>query len=407
MENENTRRHQKRKTKKRKWLKYVLLLLAIVLVAGGIFAYITYKKYNDLVTNLPSETGATATVVEDVKTQPFALMLLGEGSTGDDGESGADSIMVMVVNPENNYAELVGIPRDSYLPRGKSCDSAGYFDKITNSGADISCLETTLESLFDIEINYYVNINFRSFIKIIDTIGGVEMNVPDLREGFENWIGDASDGTYIGRNSELKNGEQWCEADSQRNPYAVCFNAFGPQLLDGEHALAVVRTRHYDGDFSRNDRQMELIKAVAKKITDSTSIFTINNVLSAADGNIKTNISQEQFLDFAKLGKKLVGTDENNQSTFQIRTTQLDGESGTFAGDLGTASYNSVSIESIENIRMKLSRALSPTVQVEIDPSPFYYNPNASEFASKYGRPFLTDSMDISDPETIRQFKYN
>src|SRR5699024_6428039 len=138
-----------------------------------------------------------ANAVNDLQNEPFAVMILGEGTNNQDDESGADSISLLVINPKEKIARLIGVPRDSYLPRGKSCDYAGNYDKITNSVNSISCLQDTLEDVFDVTINYYVSINFISFVNIVDTLGGVEMNVPDLREGFEAWSGDASDGTYI------------------------------------------------------------------------------------------------------------------------------------------------------------------------------------------------------------------
>lgn len=396
--------HRKKKKKKIRWGRIVMLLLVVALVVAGLYANQVWSSFVNFRNNLNGLTGGSAAVVEDLSTEPFAIMVLGEGTNGTDDEQGADAISLLVINPQNKYADIINVPRDSYVQRGSACDAAKYYDKITNSGEDINCLESTLEELFDLEINYYISINFVSFIKIVDALGGVDMNVPDLREGFENWSGDYSDGTYLSSSSTLKNGQQWCEHDSNRNPYAVCFDKFGVQTVDGEHALALARSRHYDSDFARGLRQTELIKAIANKAMNSFPFLSINNLLDAANGNIKTNISFDQFNDFAKLGKSLTAGDDS----FAIRTTQLDSESSYFVGELSGGveySYNQVSLQSIDDIRRKIASALSPGIHFDIAYEGFYFDPEGSDYASIYGGPYLTHNDDVRTSADVP--KYN
>jgi len=400
---------QKKRRKKRKprWWLIILSLILVLALGGGGYVYILYNQYRGLVNNLGAEGGKTANAVDNLNQEPFAVMILGEGTNNLDGEAGADSISLLIVNPREKLARLVGVPRDSYLPRGASCNAATYYDKITNSGGDIACLQDTLEDVFDVKINYYVSINFISFVKIVDTLGGVEMDVPDLREGFEAWSGSYDDGTYLSSSSPLKNGEQWCEHDSMRNPYAVCFNQFGPQTVDGEHALALARSRHYDSDFARSERQMDLIKAIVSKVSSNFNVFSVNSLLAAADGNIKTNIEESQFMDFARLGKSLMADEAD---PFTIQSLQLDGASDTFAGDLNTASFNKVSIFSIEDIRMKIAQTLTPDDFSMLIPEAFYYDPEISQYASKYQRyhtpAFLESYMDVTDSDYVQKFNH-
>lgn len=391
--------------KKKRWPIIITCLFLVIVLCGGLYAWRLYSNYKSLLNNL-NPGSITANNVEDVSMEPFTIMILGEGTNNYDGESGADSISLLVINPQQKVARLVGVPRDSYLPRGASCSYAGYFDKITNSGDSIECLQDTLEDVFDVEINYYVSINFISFVNIVNALGGVEMDVPDLRSGFEAFSGDPYDGMYL--DPALKTGDQWCEHDSLRNAFAVCFNQFGLQTVDGEHALALARSRHYDSDFARNDRQMDLIKAIAKKVTTDFNPLIVNKLLTAADGNIKTNITEEQFLDFARLGKNLFA---NEESPFAMQSLQLDGAADTFAGDLGEASYNLVSTFSLEDIRMKIAQTLAPNLDVQINIEAFYYDPEMSQYADKFGDyndypSFLYDNLDVTDPYTIKQFDY-
>jgi len=397
-----------RKTNKKRWNKWrisITVFLVLVLLVGGGAGLYFYNMYGRLMTNFDATTNTDA--VNDVSQDSFAVMLLGAGTNGQDGEGAADSITLFVLNPTAHLARIISVPRDSYLPRGASCSAAGYYDKIANSGADTPCLKDTLEEVFDLKINYHMSINFVSFVKIVDALGGVEMDVPDLREAFESWTGDASDGTYLSSASPKKNGLQWCEHDSSRQPYAVCFDTFGKQQVDGEHALALARSRHYDSDFARSARQSELIRAIANKVASNFNVFLIDQLLSAAEGNIETNIPQSQLLDFATLGKELM----SSGSDFSIQPLQLDGASSTFQGDLHHASFNQVSLFSIEHIRYQIAQTFNPSAFPAVNIDAFYYNPGEREenqYASKYQHydnlGFLKDTMDVQNPYYVKKF---
>jgi len=391
---------------KKQWKRIITSILLVVLVIGGTVGLYFFMRFEQLTNSFTSEPNTNA--VDDLSRDPFAVMLLGAGTNGEDGEGAADSITLFVVNPAAHVARIVSVPRDSYLPRGASCDAAGYFDKIANSGNDIRCLQDTLSEVFDLKINYYMSINFVSFVNIVNTLGGVEMNVPDLREGFANWKGNASDGTYLSPYSELRTGLQWCDHDSARNPYAVCFDQFGKNLVDGEHALALARSRHYDSDFSRSARQSELIRAIASKIVNNFNMFAIDNLITATEGNLESNIPKNQFFDFATLGQKLM----SSSSGFAIQSLQLDGASSTFQGELYYASFNQVSRFSIEHIRYQIAKTFSPADFPHVSIEGFYHDPGeraVSEFSSKYEMynrlGFLLETMDIQDPTDVK--KYN
>lgn len=404
-ENENEQLNRSgRKEKRRKKVKtrnIVLIIVSIIIVAAGIYGYNFVKNYFNLVDNLESVDGEEAVVVNNLSEEPFTVLITGVGTNGYDGEAPiADAIMVAAVNPKTKSVDLVSVPRDNYLPRGAACESAvGLYDKVTHMGANIGCLESTLEDVFDIEINYYVSVNFVGFVDIINALGGVEMHVPDLREGFNNYQGSAADGTYL--SSELQDGIQWCEHGSNRSPYSVCFTEFGPQTVDGEHALALSRSRHYDSDFARSNRQNEMIKAIMNKATSPSGLLSMNKLLEAVNGNVSTNIPQNQFLDFANLAKSL--TSNSDGQSLQIRSTQLQGLSGSFDGEVsGYASYNAVPVPSIENIRMKFASTLDGTIF--IDESAFNFDEvnYQSEYAPYFGGDYLGIDVPLSEVKSYR-----
>ena len=385
--------------------KFLLLTLSLLIIGGVVYVGNIGWNFYKLMTNIGGDDGDSATIVDDVNTEPFAVLISGIGTNGVDNQDNlADSINVIAVNPKGSFAEIVSIPRDSYLQRGSTCEYARYYDKITHSGYSTSCMESTMEELFDIEINYYVNLNFNGFVEIVDALGGVEMNVPDLRDGFNDYPGapydDIPDPYY------LQDGTQWCEHDRARNPFAICFNQFGLQQVNGEQSLALARSRHYDSDFARSLRQTELIKAILQKLNSSSTLFSIDRLLAAVTGNVETNVAPNQFMDFIELARKLFSSDNG----FEIRTTQLDGESGTFDGEIsGELSYNRVTIPSIEDIRQKLAFALQTDAPLLINTQAQYFTVDLNQYASVYRTQdyqtgFLYDYMDVRDRDTIASY---
>jgi Transcriptional regulator len=359
--NEEIFAEEKRKTQRELFqvvIKIFLLLLSITVIIGGVYFGSIGVNFFNIVKRKDFETGDFATVVDDINVRPFAILLIGIGTNGmDEQDNLADSINVIVVNPRGRFAEIVAIPRDSFLPAGDACGfETTVYDKIAHYGYSNTCLETTSEKLFDIDINYYIQLNFFGLVDIIDALGGIEMVVPDLREGFNDYQGDLA--ADIPNPTELQDGEQWCEHDHYRNPFAVCFTEFGKQKVTGEQALALTRTRYYDSDFARSLRQTELIIAILNKIGSSVTVFSLNQILEVAIGNVETNIATNQFMDFIRLSRNLFGSREN----FEFRTTQLDG----IAEYIDDVSVNLVLIPSIEDIRQKLIYALMYDTSLKI-----------------------------------------
>lgn len=87
--------------------------------------------------------------------------------------SRSDVNMLLVVNPKRGTVLMVSIPRDTYVPLSCKDDE---MDKLTHSGLyGINCTSETIEQFLDIEINYYIRLNFTSFINIVDALGGIKI----------------------------------------------------------------------------------------------------------------------------------------------------------------------------------------------------------------------------------------
>ena len=145
-----------------------------------------------------------------------------------------------------------------------------YKDKITHAHAFGGTLATieTVEELFDIPVDYYVKMNFNAFIDVVDAVGGIEVEVPyDRLELDEN------------------------------DKYTIQLRE-GLQTLDGREALALARTRKQDSDIERGKRQQEILKAIANKASNITSVGSYGAIIDAVGANMKTDMTFDEMKSF-------------------------------------------------------------------------------------------------------------
>lgn len=146
----------------------------------------------------------------------------------------ADALVLATFNKKENSINLVSIPRDSYVDVPYRTEK----DKITHVHAKAGLDETvdTVEGLLDVPVDYYVRLDFEAFVKVVDTLGGIPFDVPYYME----------------------------ESNSQDEKGSIVLQP-GEQQLTGEEALAIARTRKYDNDLMRGQRQMELLDTILKE----------------------------------------------------------------------------------------------------------------------------------------------
>lgn len=210
---------------------------------------------------------------KDVKItqEPFSIFVTGIDTYGALTKvSRSDVNMVITVNPLTHKILLTSIPRDYYV---QIAGTTGLKDKLTHAG--LKGVETsmkTIESLLDVEINYYVKINFTSLVEIIDAIEGVDVLNP-----FE-FTAD-----YKEENEDV---------------YYVFLE--GNIHLNGKEALAYVRERYglREGDVARARHQQQVIKAMINKLTTTTILRKYTKILSSIEGNFATNLSLDSITGF-------------------------------------------------------------------------------------------------------------
>jgi len=242
-------------------------------------------------------------------TEPFTVLVMGVDSTTDglnpNQAFNGDTLIMVTFNPQTLTATMFSIPRDLYVPI--ACNGNKYA-KINSSAAyGSSCVINTVQNLTGIDIDYYVKINFKGVVQLVDALGGVEVDV------------ETPDFSY----DSLHTG-QVCEQNSDRKKGSnlVCINP-GKQILDGEEALAYARCRHLyaTSDIARNAHQQQIIEGVVKKAKNINSITEVEDILDAISNNIETNMTPEQILSFYNVGKDML---KNTSTTaLSIKKTHL------------------------------------------------------------------------------------
>ena len=212
-------------------------------------------------------TGNSETSSIDISVEPFNILLIGYAPEPGGGGL-TDTIIVASVNPQTMSATMVSIPRDSYVPI--SCYNNAE-SKINDAGAaSRQCLMDTVGNLLELDIDFYMEVNFQGLVDIVDALGGIYINSPV---------------EFVGQSPSSNRGEMtvWVPA--------------GEILANGEQALAFARERHAmpNGDFDRQVHQQEVISEIVRKFMDLTDINQALAVMDAAGENFTTNLSISQL----------------------------------------------------------------------------------------------------------------
>lgn len=197
----------------------------------------------------------------------------------------SDANIIATINTKTNEVLLTSIPRDYYV----TLHSYGAKDKLTHSGIyGINETVSTVEDLLDIEINYYVRVNFTTVIKLVDTLGGVDV---------------------------------YSDYDFTAQGYSF---SKGYNHVNGAQALAFSRERYSfaSGDNQRVKNQQHVIEAIIKKVLNTKTLLTkYTSILDSLEGSFQTNIKQDEInslvgqLDMSSwtiTNNSLTGTGANN-----------------------------------------------------------------------------------------------
>lgn len=202
--------------------------------------------------------------------------------------SNSDVNIICTINTKTHQVLLISTPRDFYVPLSISGDMK---DKLTHAGAyGVEVSMDTLELLYDVNIDYYLKVNFTGFVDIVDALGGIEV---------------------------------YSEYDFTAYHGGFHYNA-GMNTLNGIQALGFARERYSfaQGDKQRGRNHMEVIKGMINKMTSADMISNYTSVLDAISGSMVTDMPQQEISDLVKLQ-----LEENPK--WEILSYSVDGTHGS------------------------------------------------------------------------------
>jgi LCP family protein required for cell wall assembly len=284
--------------------KIKIIILLLFLAIFSYFFYFTWKIHsfsktisirNDVPSSFIGDTGTILSSVASVNRKILKgeedgrinILLLGAAGKGNPGQNLTDTIMIASIDTKNKKVGLFSLPRDFYV----KIAGTNYFTKINSiyqygisSGQEIEPINNTIEEITGLPIHYFIVLDFTGFKKIIDDIGGINVEVKR----------DIYDASYPGPNYS----------------YQTFKIKKGLYNMDGETALKYVRERHDDpeGDFGRAKRQQEVMQSAKNKIFSARTfldVFTLNKLFDDLGDNIKTNMTLEEIGSLMNLSRQL------------------------------------------------------------------------------------------------------
>ncbi len=263
---------KQKKKHKRKKLKIILLIILIIIIAiVGFIVYRTQKNGGGMRGFLATMLGHNEHTLE--KLDELFVLIVGESN------GMTDTIMLCSYDPKTQEASMLSIPRDTFIGENKSIATAS--DKINSiyNSRGLEGLVEKVEKLTNIEIPYYVKVDTAGLKSLVDTIGGVNFEVP-----MDMDYDDNKQNLHI----HLKKGYQ---------------------LLDGDKSEQVVRFRHNndgtsypveygDNDYGRMKTQREFLKAVLHQTIKLGNVMKIKEFIDIGKKYVTTNINVKFIKDY-------------------------------------------------------------------------------------------------------------
>ena len=260
------------------------------IVLNSVFENIIESEYPDYASKIKKiYTKGFTKKVEAPKTsksQSFNIYVSGIDTYGPiSSVSRSDVNILMTVNRATKKILLTTTPRDAYVPIADGGNNQK--DKLTHAGIyGVDASIHTLENLYGLDINYYVRLNFTSFLKLIDLLGGIDVY-----------------------------NDQEFTAHTNGKYYPA-----GKVHLDSEQALGFVRERYSlaDGDRDRGRNQQKVIVAILQKLTSTEALKNYSTIIDSLQDSIQTNMPLETMMD-------LINAQLESGGTYKVNSQDLKG----------------------------------------------------------------------------------
>ena len=253
--------------------KIITALISILIIIPLLGVGYLYFKLNTMYDKEEANKINIITQDSEKNKENSITNILLVGVDGNNMEKGnrSDAMMILTIDEKNNDIRLTSLARDTYV------DIKGYStEKLTHAYAyeGASLLIETIKNNFEIDIDKYVAVSFESFEKIIDILGGVELNIAEKEVSQINGV-----------------------------------NNYGTQTLNGKQALQYSRIRYIDSAYQRDSRQRKVIEALYNKLINDTDSSDIMNILNEVFKYTKANMSPIEIISIANKAIKIKDTD--------------------------------------------------------------------------------------------------
>lgn len=221
------------------------------------------------------------------------ILLLGDGGSERDGADLIDTIMVASIDYNKNAVSLLSVPRDFYVDKNPllNVTRSGKINELYRNHKNAlpsqedryQLFKAVAGSIVDLDIQYYMRVDFNAFVEIVDSLGGVMVDVDKA----------INDPYYPNEND---------------NGYITFKIDEGLQEFDGETALKYVRSRKTTSDFDRAARQQKLLEALQQKALSRdvlTSPSTLKDIYSAVQDNINTDLEIREMIALGGFAKQM------------------------------------------------------------------------------------------------------
>nr|WP_317697775.1 LCP family protein [Xylocopilactobacillus apis] len=256
-----------KKHKSHKVLKVLLLIFSLCLMSVGVYACKYYTEARTKINKTFRPNHDKNADIRIKKKQNLSVLILGI-DTGEEGRidrGNSDTMIVATVNPDDKKMQLVSIPRDT---AAQICGNKEFKMTKINAAYNIGgapMAKRTVSELLNVPINYYITLDMKGLEKVVNAVGGIDVDVPF---------------TFT---SEATGGQT--------------FNK-GMRHLDGGMALAYSRMRHEDpdGDYGRQKRQQQVIKAIIQRAISFNGIQHFSGLLDSISSSMATDISFDNMV---------------------------------------------------------------------------------------------------------------
>jgi polyisoprenyl-teichoic acid--peptidoglycan teichoic acid transferase len=297
--------------------RVVVALIVFFLLIGGLIIF-SVGKFVPALFELAFKKEIQ---LKETKEKRVNILLLGVGGGNHEGPDLTDTIILASIDPKMQKVTLVSVPRDLWMPELTAKINTAYtFGEEKKNGGGLVLAKATVSKLLGQQIDYAFKIDFDGFIKAVDMMGGLDVDVTNQLddyaypiEGKETEACEHTEEEIIDLTAQIATGSA---TDFESFPCRYEHLHFDPgvQHMDGVTALKYVRSRHALGaegsDFARSKRQEKVIAAFKDKMFSAGTLLNpvkLTNLGSVLAGSIETDIKENEYDDFVKLAKKVQG----------------------------------------------------------------------------------------------------